>query len=127
MIEIQIKEDGVWIHAEHNGKHGLLNLNNIVNEMSATITRTAFVGAIKEANQTIEQLEFRDKQSREDMVTMASVNSTLYAKIEQLEGQLTNAVNHLHRAKRRLYDSSFDECIAACNHVLSPPQEKDDV
>lgn len=49
MIEIQIKEDGVWVHAEHNGKHGLINLNNIVNDLEPTITRAAFIGAINEA------------------------------------------------------------------------------
>lgn len=49
-----------------------------------------YVSNLKSAD-IIEQLEFRDKQSREDMVTMASVNSTLYAKIEQLEASIIHA------------------------------------
>ena len=49
MIELQFKKDGVWIHAKSKtGFSGLLNLNNIINNMNATIAQRAFTDSIKE-------------------------------------------------------------------------------
>ena len=51
MIELLFKDDGVWIHAESekSSKSGLLNLNNIVNEMPPGIIKSAFLSGIKES------------------------------------------------------------------------------
>ncbi len=48
-IEIQINEDGVWVVAKSKGLSGMLNLNNIVNDLTPTLVRRAFIGAINEA------------------------------------------------------------------------------
>ncbi len=48
-VTIVAKDDGVWIVAQAaNGKHGLLNLNAIANNMEPGIIRDAFIGAIGE-------------------------------------------------------------------------------
>jgi len=51
MLELLFKNDGVWIHAESgkSSKSGLLNLNNIVNEMHPGIIKSAFLNAISES------------------------------------------------------------------------------
>ena len=43
----------------------------------------------------------------------------LRAKVEQLEGALKNAINHLNRANRHYRnDESYMKCIDYCNNVL---------
>ena len=61
MIELQFREDGVWIHAEHKGKHGLLNLNNIVDMLKHTPIKEAFVGALLPISCPLE-----DKEKKHD-------------------------------------------------------------
>ena len=112
MIELQFKEDGVWIHAEHKGKHGLLNLNIIVDKLIPTIVKQAFVGAINESTSWPPEINLVERLRDENLLMHMKDRNKLADTIEQLqrEAERLQSIEKLYRYK--------------CVWTSNPPEDK---
>ena len=111
MIELQFREDGVWIHAEHKGKHGLLNLNIIVDKLESTIVKEAFVGALLPISCPPE-INLVERLRDENLLMHMKDRNKLADTIEQLqrEAERLQSIEKLYRYK--------------CVWTSNPPEDK---